>query len=183
MIRRDGGDACHDDFSLLLAMAAKPTGQSARGAATRGGLFDETIRPGRRSTEFYEEACGMTYQASQFMGRVFLAKRVLATVGAATAIAISVTPAGAVVTNLATLGTATASRTDFGATVEAGIDGNRDGNFGNGSVFYGNADPLLPPLYYEVDLGVDAYIDRVQILRRTDADQGVFGNMRLTDLR
>ena len=47
-------------------------------------------------------------------------------------------------------------------------------------MFYGNADARVPPLFYEVDLGVNAYIDRVQILRRTDADQGVFGNMRLT---
>jgi hypothetical protein len=122
----------------------------------------------------------MTFQASRLKERFVHATRVLAAMGAAVAIAAAVTPARAVVTNLAKLGTATASRTDFGATVEAGIDGNRDGNFGNGSVFYGNADLALPPLYYEVDLGVDAYIDRVQILRRTDADQGVFGNMRLT---
>ena len=43
--------------------------------------------------------------------------------------------------NLAIGGTATSTRTDFGATVQAGIDGNRDGNFGHGSVFYENADP------------------------------------------
>lgn len=82
--------------------------------------------------------------------------------------------------------TATATGADFGASIEDGIDGNRDGNFGNGSVFYGNAiaatpeNPNPPPLFYEVDLGVNAYIDRVQVLRRTDADQGVFGNFRLT---
>ena len=76
--------------------------------------------------------------------------------------------------------TATATGADFGSSIEDAIDGNRDGNFGNGSVFYGNANPASPPLFYEVDLGVDAYIERVQILRRTDADQGVFGNMRLT---
>ena len=67
--------------------------------------------------------------------------------------------------NLAPAGTATANSADFGASITDGIDGNRDGNFGNGSVFYGNAGP--PALFYEVDLGVDAYIDRVQILRRT----------------
>lgn len=83
-------------------------------------------------------------------------------------------------TNLAPAGTATATGADFGASIEDGIDGNRDGNFGNGSVFYGNAIPESPPLFYEVDLGADAYIERVQILRRSDADQGVFGNMRLT---
>ena len=40
-----------------------------------------------------------------------------------------------------------------------------------------------PPLFYQVDLGTSAYIDRVQLLRRTDADQGVFGNMRLSILQ
>jgi hypothetical protein len=91
-------------------------------------------------------------------------------------------------TNLSLLPTATATATgaDFGASIEDAIDGNRDGNFGNGSVFYANAiaateeNPNPPPLFYEVDLGVNAYIDRVQVLRRTDADQGVFGNFRLT---
>lgn len=83
-------------------------------------------------------------------------------------------------TNLAPFGTATATGADFGASIEDGIDGNRNGDFNAGSVFYGNAIPESPPLFYEVDLGANAYIDRVQILRRTDADQGVFGNMRLT---
>src|SRR5262245_18527414 len=82
--------------------------------------------------------------------------------------------------NLAPFGTATATGADFGASIEDGIDGNRNGDFNAGSVFYANANPESPPLFYEVDLGVNAYIDRVQILRRTDADQGVFGNMRLT---
>ncbi|MBX3435651.1 MAG: discoidin domain-containing protein [Pirellulales bacterium] len=82
--------------------------------------------------------------------------------------------------NLALNGTATASRVDFGSSVEDAIDGNRNGDFNAGSVFYANADAALPPLYFQVDLGVSAYIDRVQILRRTDADQAVFGNMRLT---
>ncbi|BBO33335.1 discoidin domain-containing protein [Lacipirellula parvula] len=82
--------------------------------------------------------------------------------------------------NLAPFGTATATGADFGASIEDGIDGNRNGDFNAGSVYYGNANPENPPLFYEVDLGVNAYIDRVQILRRTDADQGVFGNMRLT---
>ena len=64
-------------------------------------------------------------------------------------------------TNLALLpgATATATGADFGSAVEDAIDGNRDGNFGDGSVFYGNANPASPPLFYEVDLGVDAYID------------------------
>jgi hypothetical protein len=83
-------------------------------------------------------------------------------------------------TNLARFGTATATGADFGASIEDAIDGNRDGTFGNGSVFYANAIPESPPLFYQVDLGVNAYIDRVQILRRTDESQAVFGNMRLT---
>jgi hypothetical protein len=82
--------------------------------------------------------------------------------------------------NLASAGTATATSTEFGASIEDGIDGNRDGNFGNGSVYYSSNGAANNPLFYEVDLGVDAYIDRVQVLRRTDADQGVFGNLRLT---
>ena len=81
-------------------------------------------------------------------------------------------------TNLAPGGTATATGADFGSSIEDAIDGNRDGNFGNGSVFYANAG--APPLFYEVDLGLDAYIERVQILRRTDADQNIFVNFRLT---
>ncbi|MBX3435654.1 MAG: PEP-CTERM sorting domain-containing protein [Pirellulales bacterium] len=83
-------------------------------------------------------------------------------------------------TNLAAGGTATGTGQDFGTVFADAVDGNRDGNFGNGSVFYANANPSSPPLFYEVDLGADAFIERVQILRRTDADQGVFGNVRLT---
>ena len=95
---------------------------------------------------------------------------------------LSTSPAWALpgTSNLAVGKTATATGADFGSAIEDAIDGNRDGNFGNGSVFYGNANPESPPLFYEVDLGADAYIERVQILRRTDTAQGIFGNMRLT---
>src|SRR5260221_10311954 len=41
--------------------------------------------------------------------------------------------------NLALGGTAAATNTDFGGTPSKGVDGNRDGNFGNGSVYYGNS--------------------------------------------
>src|SRR2546430_14899897 len=44
-------------------------------------------------------------------------------------------------TNLAAGKTANSTRSDFGGTPEKGVDGNRDGNFNNGSVFYENADP------------------------------------------
>jgi NedA-like, galactose-binding domain len=92
---------------------------------------------------------------------------------------VKYTFAGPLTSNLALAGTATATGADFGSSIGDAIDGNRDGNFGNGSVFYGNANPPTP-LFYEADLGSNNYIERVQILRRTDADQGVFGNMRLT---
>ena len=82
--------------------------------------------------------------------------------------------------NMATAGTATGTTAVYGSSLEDAIDGDRNGDFNAGSVYYGNAIPESPPLYYEVDLGTEAYVDRVQLLRRTDADQGVFGNMRLT---
>ncbi|QDV75591.1 F5/8 type C domain protein [Planctomycetes bacterium K2D] len=82
--------------------------------------------------------------------------------------------------NLAPYGTATATGSDFGGEIAYGIDGNRNGDFNAGSVFYGNANAENPPLFYAVDLGVEAYVDRIQIIPRTDATQGVFGNFRLT---
>jgi hypothetical protein len=75
---------------------------------------------------------------------------------------------------------ATATGADFGSSISDAFDGNRDGDFNRGSVFYENANPSVPPLFYQIDLGTSAYIDRVQVLRRTDADQGVFGPMSLT---
>src|SRR3954470_17496998 len=85
-------------------------------------------------------------------------------------------------TNLAAGKTATATRSDFGGTPEKGVDGNRDGNFGNGSVFYENADPTpgATSYFYQVDLGANNYINRVQFLPRTDADQNVFGNFNVS---
>jgi hypothetical protein len=82
--------------------------------------------------------------------------------------------------NLAPAGIATGTATEYGASLTDGNDGNRDGNFGNGSVYYTINGDGVNPLFYEVDLGVDAFVERVQLLRRSDADQGVFGNMRLT---
>lgn len=75
---------------------------------------------------------------------------------------------------------ATATGEDFDSSIADAFDGNRNGDFYQGSVFYENADPSSPPLFYQIDLGSSAYIDRVQVLRRTDADQSVFGNMSLT---
>jgi len=35
-------------------------------------------------------------------------------------------------------------------------------------------------LFYQVDLGTSTYIDRVQLLRRTDANDAVFNDLELT---
>ncbi len=75
---------------------------------------------------------------------------------------------------------ATATGADFGSSISDAFDGNRDGDFNRGSVFYENRIEASPPLFYQIDLGTSAYIDRVQVLRRTDLDQGVFGPMSLT---
>jgi len=83
-------------------------------------------------------------------------------------------------TDLAIGGTATATESDYGGLISYGIDGNRDGNFSDGSVFYGNANPNNPPLFYQVDLGQDDYINRVQFFPRTDTYQNVFGNFNIS---
>lgn len=85
--------------------------------------------------------------------------------------------------NLAVGKTATSTRADFGATVQAGVDGNRDGNFGDGSVFYENSDPSQSTYFYQVDLGTNNYINRIQFMPRTDADQSVFGNFNISIFR
>ena len=90
-------------------------------------------------------------------------------------------------TNLAQGTTATATNTDFGGTPDKGVDGNRDGNFGDGSVYYGNSpnsegsdtNPSTT-YFYQVDLGQNDYINRVQFLPRTDTVQNVFGNFNMS---
>jgi hypothetical protein len=88
--------------------------------------------------------------------------------------------------NLSLLPTATATASasapdaGFDTSPDTAIDGNRDGNYGNGSVFYRNANLSVSPLFYQVDLGTSAYIERVQMIRRSDASDGVFNNMDLT---
>ena len=67
------------------------------------------------------------------------------------------------------------------------MDGNRDGNFGHGSVYYGNC-PASDGIdnnpsttyFYQVDLGQNDYINRVQFLPRTDTVQNVFGNFNIS---
>lgn len=68
----------------------------------------------------------------------------------------------------------------FDTSPATAIDGNRDGGYWNGSVFYRNANLSVSPLFYQVDLGTSAYIDRVQAIRRSDASDSVFNNMDLT---
>src|SRR2546423_8683700 len=72
----------------------------------------------------------------------------------------------------------TSTGADCGATFGMGVDGNRNGNFGAGSVFYENAG--TPPLFYQVDLGANQYVNRIQFLPRTDATQSVFGNFNIS---
>lgn len=74
--------------------------------------------------------------------------------------------------------TATATPSDFGGVASRAIDGNRDGAFWNGSVYYSQSN--VSPLFYEVDLGTAKYIERVQLLRRTDEDHHTVGDIRLT---
>ena len=85
-------------------------------------------------------------------------------------------------TNLAQGKTATATRSDFGGTPEKGVDGNRDGNFSTGSLFSDNADPTpgATSYFYQVDLAQNSYVNRVQFLPRTDADQNIFGNFNIS---
>jgi len=90
-------------------------------------------------------------------------------------------------TNLAVGKTATATNADFGSTPALGVDGNRDGNFGDGSVYYGNSPSSegtdtnpSTTYFYQVDLGQNDYINRIQFLPRTDADQSVFGNFNIS---
>jgi len=85
------------------------------------------------------------------------------------------------------IASATATNSDFGTTPALGIDGNRDGNFGDGSVWYGNSpnsdgENTNPNTTYNytVNLGQNDYINRVQFLPRTDADQNVFGNFNIS---
>jgi PEP-CTERM motif len=83
-------------------------------------------------------------------------------------------------TDLAVGATATATESDYGGLISYGVDGNRDGNFSDNSVFYGNANPSNPPLFYQVDLGQNDYINRIQFFPRTDTTQNVFGNFNIS---
>jgi hypothetical protein len=99
------------------------------------------------------------------------------------AMATYVSPCFGAPVNLALLGTATGSSEGYGTVFGDGIDGNRDGGFGNGSVWHSTGHPETnPPSYFQVDLGADYYLDRLQIFPRTDAAQSSVQNFRLTVL-
>ncbi len=85
------------------------------------------------------------------------------------------------------IATATATNSNYGSTADMAIDGDRDGNFNDGSVWYGNSpnsegtNTSQSTTYsYTVNLGQNDYINRVQFLPRTDVDQGVFGNFNVS---
>ncbi|MEX2187844.1 MAG: discoidin domain-containing protein, partial [Pirellulales bacterium] len=83
--------------------------------------------------------------------------------------------------NLAPAGNATGSSEGYGTVFADGIDANRNGNYASGSVWHTTGTPESnPPSFYEVDLGSDYYLDRLQIFPRTDAAQSSVQNFRLT---
>ena len=85
----------------------------------------------------------------------------------------------AAIQNLAPAGTATGSSEGYGTLFADANDGNRDGNYNNGSVWHAT-DPDTFPSYYQLDLGGRYHLDRVQVLPRTDARQATVENLRLT---
>lgn len=90
-------------------------------------------------------------------------------------------PLSAAPVNLAPAGTATGIDAAYGSTFPRGIDGNRNGAFGAGSVWH-STDPGVSNAWYQVDLGGTYYLDRVQIFPRTDASQHTVVNFRLSVL-
>lgn len=76
----------------------------------------------------------------------------------------------AAIINLAPSGTENASSFDFGGTPDLANDGNRDGVFGNASVFHSDGSGAADQ-FYEVDLGSESYLDRVMLFPRTDVQQ------------
>lgn len=84
--------------------------------------------------------------------------------------------------NLAPGRPVTGSSEGWGTVFEDAVDANRDGEYGNGSVWHSTGHPEEnPPTFYEVDLGADYYLDRVQILPRNIRQTSV-RNFRLTAL-
>jgi hypothetical protein len=90
---------------------------------------------------------------------------------------LSVTTACAALSNLALTGTASSSSLGYGAIAADGNDGNRDGTFGNGSVFHTLNE--AGPSWWQVNLAGPRYLDHVRIFNRVDAIQGSVANFRL----
>ena len=80
--------------------------------------------------------------------------------------------------NAARAGTASQSTTDNGGVASRAIDGNTDGNWGNGSVTHTGNTPIDNE-WWEVDLGALTYVDRIQVWFRTDCCQTRNENLRL----
>ena len=72
--------------------------------------------------------------------------------------------------NVARFGTASQSTTDNGGVASRANDGNTDGNWGNGGVTHTGNTPINNE-WWEVDLGVPTYVDRVYLWFRTDCCQ------------
>lgn len=85
--------------------------------------------------------------------------------------------AWAIPTNLAPSGTASASSEGFGTVAADGNDNNRDGVYANGSVFH--SINSTTPAFFEIDLGMNQFLDRVEIYPRTDAVQNSVENFRI----
>ena len=90
---------------------------------------------------------------------------------------LACTDARAALTNLARTGTATASSQGYGTIAADGNDGNRNGTFGNGSVFHTLNE--AGPSWWQVTLGGVRHLDHVRIFNRVDAVQGSVGNFRI----
>ncbi len=90
---------------------------------------------------------------------------------------LSVLPVRAALTNLALTGTASSSSIGYGTIAADGNDGNRDGTFGNGSVFHTLNE--AGPSWWQVVLPGPRYLDHVRIFNRVDAIQGSVGNFRI----
>jgi hypothetical protein len=81
--------------------------------------------------------------------------------------------------NVAIGGVASASTEAFGGFAALAIDGNRDGNYFNGSVSHTDNEDLA---YWQVDLGTMKYVDSISLWNRTDAGPGCC-TQRLSNVR
>jgi hypothetical protein len=87
-------------------------------------------------------------------------------------------PLSAQVVNLAPAGIAQSSSTGFGGPADLANDANRDGIFGNASVFH-SAGGTGPGEWWEVDLGAEFFIDRILIFPREDVQQASVRDFKL----